>query len=480
MNIKILVSGIFIVFLPVMGSAGISGEVEKWFNDQNYANVTPAGSFKSQAGRMYTGGGISTRTSVEPIGPFLSVQSPRISGGCGGIDIYTGGFTHIDADQFVDSLKAIGKNAKSLAFMMALKIASSQFETTIGKIKGWADRFNQFQTDSCSAASKLIGFGVKQAGWLEGCIALRQAQFGEDRSKAQYNCTTNGKAGSTMDSATHEQKNKITFIDGNLTWHALMQDPYFRNDLDMAELIMNIVGTMIVDKGTGADPNPKIVAQIPNVIGTDYESEKFKNIFNAMYLGKSSGEPLKLVKCQNKNRNLDACKTVTSHQNVPVTWEGMKPRVDILLASITKKVKNGTPDLNAQEKGLIESTTLPIFRFISAATASETINYVDGDNPAEQFSDIVAREVVYRNLKNLIEKVEFRIENDKQNLSNSDDFKKFSKQVKDVLKGITQLQKQNANHEKTLRLMVDEIQKYERQILSKVHRPYIEAARFGN
>jgi hypothetical protein len=34
-------------------------------------------------------------------------------------------FSHINADQFVASLRAIGQNAKSLAMMMAIKIVTT-------------------------------------------------------------------------------------------------------------------------------------------------------------------------------------------------------------------------------------------------------------------------------------------------------------------------------------------------------------------
>lgn len=460
-------------------SASLSNDVGSWFDQQAYSNVTPAGSFETQAGRMYTGGGISARSYTEPVFDFVNIQAPRISAGCGGIDIYTGGFSYIDADQFVKSIRAIGQNAQSLAMMMAVKIVTPQLEDLMNKIKGYADKFNQFQTDSCQAASGLLEMGTQAMGWTENCISLRMETKGEDRSTALNNCTTGGKGGDSMPSS--QPKNKVAFIDGNLAWNALMQDPYFRNDLDMAELMMNVVGTVVMDKGSGSDPSPRVLARTRNLIGRDMDTEAFKNIFNAIYLGSKSGQSLNIYKCDSSDRsaNSDSCKTLTSPQNVPVNWQGIKPRIDALLASITQKVITGNGPFTSAEIGLIESTKLPIYRFISAATASDTIQFTGNANPAEEFGDLVAREIVLRNIKNLVFKVQYRIDNDKQHLGNTPEFKEYSDQLNSVLAGITQLQRENEANGKTIVEMQNRIVEYERKILPKIAKSYLDAAKFG-
>lgn len=460
-------------------TAALSTDVGNWFDQQAYSTVTPAGSFQTQAGRMYTGGGISARSYTEPVFDFVNIQSPKISAGCGGIDIYTGGFTYIDADQFKNSIRAIGQNAQSLAFMMAIKIVTPQLEDLMNKIKGYADKFNQFQTDSCQAASSLLEMGTQALGWTENCISLRMETKGEDRSTALNNCTTGGKGGDAAPAS--QPKNKVAFIDGNLAWYVLMQDPYFRNDLDMAELMMNVVGTVIMDKGTGSDPAPRVLARTRNLVGRDMDTEAFKNIFNAIYLGSKSGQSLNIYKCDSsdRNANTDSCKALTAPQNVPVNWLGIKPRIDALLASITKKVISGNGSFSAAEIGLIESTKLPIYRFISAATASDTIQFTGNENPAEEFGDIVAREIVLRNIKNLVAKVQYRIDNDKQHLGNTPEFKEYSDQLASVLAGITQLQRENEASGKTIVEMQNRIVEYERKILPKIAKSYLDAAKFS-
>lgn len=476
---KLSLSILFVFLTSSSSYASLNGEVDNWFTKQDYANVTPAGSFETQAGRMYTGGGISTRSQVSPVFELVNIQSPKISAGCGGIDIFTGGFSHINADQFVESLRAIGQNAKSLAMMMAIKIVTPQLEDLMNKVKGFADRFNQFQTDSCQAASALLETGTRAVGWTESCISLRMERLGETRAMAENSCTTGGKGLPSLTS--NETMNRKAFVEGNLVWNVLMQDPYFRNDVDLAEMIMNITGTVIMDKGTSNDPEPKVKAKVASIIGNDYTSEQFKNIFNALYLGRKSSETLTMYKCATGDRsaNIKSCTNLTTPQNVPVQWDGMKTKVDNILASITNKIVSGQGKFTPVEVGLIESTNLPIYRFISAATASDMYVYTSNNNPAEQFGSLIAQDIVLKNLQNLIEKVQFRVENDTNNLSDDKTFKEFAAQLKDVRIGLSQQQFRVEREAELIAKMQSDIIQYEKRILTRIQARYVDAAKFG-
>jgi conjugative transfer pilus assembly protein TraH len=380
----------------------------------------------------------------------------------------------------VQSIRAIGQNAESLAFMLAIKIVTPQLEDEMNKIKSFADKFNQFATDSCKAAGQVMEWGTAQMGWTEQCVQLRMTQNGEDRATAENNCTTGGKGGEQPANGT--PKNTVAFVQGNVAWNALMQDSYFRNDMDTAELMMNIMGTVVVDRGTGSDPQPKITAQTSNIIGKDFNSEDFKNILNALLLGNQTKDQLTIYKCDSGDRvaNIDSCMTLTAPQKITPNWIGIKPRIDALLASITQKIIAGTGSFSSDELGLIESTNLPVYRFISAATASDSIQFSGTDNPASQYSDLVAKDIVLRNIKSLVEKVRYHVENDQNNLSVSPTLKAYSKQLEEVLKGVTQLEDADNAQAKAVEEMQGKITKYERQILPRISKSYLAAAKFGN
>lgn len=143
--------------LPSVSSADTAAKVNSWFSNMNYATVTNPGVYEGQSARYATLGGVSTRAPITQPFNFINVQTPKFSAGCGGIDFFAGGFSAIDANQFVENLRAIGQNAQSLAFMLAIQIVSPQLSGVMEDINTWAQKLNQMNMDSCQAATALVG-----------------------------------------------------------------------------------------------------------------------------------------------------------------------------------------------------------------------------------------------------------------------------------------------------------------------------------
>jgi conjugative transfer pilus assembly protein TraH len=55
---------------------------------------------------------------------------PSVKAGCGGIDIFTGGFSFINTDQIVAAMKAAA-NGAAFVFDLAINAISSQIGTSI-------------------------------------------------------------------------------------------------------------------------------------------------------------------------------------------------------------------------------------------------------------------------------------------------------------------------------------------------------------
>ena len=462
-------------------NANISSEVNRWFASQDYANITNPQSVETQSGRMYTLGGVQTRNQVKQGFNFVNIQPPSVSAGCSGIDLYAGGFGFVNEEQFVQSLKAIGQNAKSLAFMMAIKIASSQLEDEIAKIQEWANKFNQFQIDSCSAASELLEIGTRQVGFTEGCVQLRMQRYGEERYQAQVACTTGGQSDDVMNKPNDPEMNKVVFTQGNLAWVVMMQDNYFRSNPELAEIMMNIMGTIVVDSTVkkGQQPQPKVTYALPSALGRGYTTEKFKGLFDYFYLGKESDQQLTYFACTVRTSNSTDCLDLKEVNKKP-THEGMKSKIDKVLLSVSNKVRSGS-DLTNEEKGVIASSSLPILRYISASTASSNFlnnNQTANINIADEFSQIIAYDLVINNIKGLIERANINAHNQQSGLSESSDFQKYKEQLEGVLSEITKLERENADRAETRIKMQERIQKYEKEILPKISPHYVDAANF--
>ena len=84
--------------------------------DSFYASVGGGSSFsgaalyQGQSANYFSGGGFSARAPIRNFN-LASVQAPSIRAGCGGIDLYAGGFSFINATQLITMLKNIGSSA---------------------------------------------------------------------------------------------------------------------------------------------------------------------------------------------------------------------------------------------------------------------------------------------------------------------------------------------------------------------------------
>ena len=164
--------------------ASIGSDVQNFFGDINYGNATAPGVYEGQTAGYFTGGGIYARTPVRNYS-LVNIQMPQFRAGCGGIDLFTGGFSFINSQQFVAMLRNIGSNATSLAFMLALQVVSPQIKGVLAEINDWAQKFNQSQINSCQAAGAALGGALSLFGADEqSCVVQRVSSLGEEIGRA--------------------------------------------------------------------------------------------------------------------------------------------------------------------------------------------------------------------------------------------------------------------------------------------------------
>ncbi|MFV3537544.1 conjugal transfer protein TraH, partial [Mycobacterium tuberculosis] len=100
--------------------------MNSYFNKSGAAaNVTGPTAFQGQSAGYYSGGSLWSRFPQKSINP-VSVALPSARGGCGGIDLFAGSFSFINADEIVAMLKATANNAIGFAFQLAIDSISAQ------------------------------------------------------------------------------------------------------------------------------------------------------------------------------------------------------------------------------------------------------------------------------------------------------------------------------------------------------------------
>lgn len=459
--------------------ADTAAKVNQWFNNMDYANVTGPGVYEGQTARYATLGGISTRAPITQPFNFINVQTPKFSAGCGGIDFYSGGFSAINADQFVQNLRAIGQNAQSLAFMLAIQIVSPQLSGVMEDINSWAQKLNSLNMDSCEAATALVGGTMDFFGAKEGnCTVKRMNDFGEDWSVANYNCTTGGEIKNTEGAGA--SPNEITFSKGNLAWSVLMQDPLFSNDLEFAEMILNITGTIIIADSNPSDDGESTIRFIdPTIDDNGSFTERGKNIYTAMLMGNEAAVNIQYYRCnQNRNADQDGCTRMTNNlQTLAPGWQGLKSRVRDEIVDIVEKIYDDQPLTNTQ-LGIVRSTRIPLYKYL-ASTAAYFPRGTNVGAITNDYTDLIAEDILLRNLSAVIEKARQAISSMPNNMGASDEAKDYRERLDKILKGIGKLKDENNNDADLYFAMQGRIQNYERAIMSRLSSGMVQSAMWG-
>ena len=139
--IKKIAVGLFL--LPFCLQADLNKDLNKFFNRYGASShVDSAEVYNGQKAGYFTGGGFVARGKVVNT-QLVSVNLPRFDAGCGGIDIFAGGFSFINHEQLITTLKSIASNAIGHAFMLGLEVVSPQTANITKQLQTWA---NNMQT----------------------------------------------------------------------------------------------------------------------------------------------------------------------------------------------------------------------------------------------------------------------------------------------------------------------------------------------
>lgn len=495
---KILTSALVIAALApsVVAQASLQSEMNQWFDDGGFTNSTGGGAYESQLGGFYHGGSMSARVPTRTIGGWVGVQPPKFEGGCGGIDMDLGGFSFVNKDQIVQQLRAIGQNAKALAFTMAIKYISAQLAGTMETIKGWADTLNGIQINSCDAAASMLQFAGDGIGEMmnkeaAGCIQVQVAKNGLTHDEARAACTSGGSRTATMNA----EANKRYFTQGNLAWYAMMQSEWLRNDLELAELLMSMTGTMIVnkvDQGASTVPEPIYYPPLVNEsIGADGSRStlSMKVALDGMIFGGTTSGlkgTVPILKCDSADRSATEGSCTKIANSGQPTWQamdtntGIKKQVRVAVDGIYSKIYTRDQALSAQEQALVRSSAVPIYRYILASASAFRINSSADDERLDKYLDVVSKEIVATSLAGMLDNVKFSLSMQKLNPKADADKQQYLKNVELVQSELMGIREDAQKEMDRVIEMMQLSQQYERVVVSRMSVGTFNSALFGH
>ena len=386
----------------------------------SFSNSSEAGGYQLQGAGYYTGGSFTARSKVVSVNP-VNITPPGIRAGCGGIDIYTGSFSHINTDQFIALLKAIPSNALGFAFQLALETMSPSIKGTLDQVQSIIDRINNVNLNSCDLAQGLVGGGLAMAGKTEAyCKTTANSQgWATDYARASAECKTGGKSTDYIKSANDVHGDQRP-VDINIAWEVLKKSPLLKdNNNEMAEFVQALTGTIIIKTPQNENSGPE-TSYKSNII---VKNETIKAILE--------GGPINILSCDDKDKCLNP-----SEKNITIAEDkGFKKKISKIMSEMVIKIASGEK-FESKHIDLVSKTSVPIHKAMIVRQAYfGSTSAASGINP-EYYSSLVAIDMLYNYLDEILKSVQEQAKQVKN--FDQENIDKFQKGVENARKELAE------------------------------------------
>jgi conjugative transfer pilus assembly protein TraH len=143
-----------LVFMMVM-LCTTQAQADSWLDDWVDAKtVTSPGYYQGQTRGYFTGGSYQARWHMNNES-IIDFQPPRIESGCGGINLFGGSVSFLDADRLADKLQSILQAAPAVAIDMAMKTLCKECSETIRSLEQLSNNLNGMMQSDCQSAKDL-------------------------------------------------------------------------------------------------------------------------------------------------------------------------------------------------------------------------------------------------------------------------------------------------------------------------------------
>jgi conjugative transfer pilus assembly protein TraH len=325
---------IFLLCIAVTPMASANW-VDDWFDMMNTTNPS---SYQSQERGFATAGGFQARMRVKTDN-LLTISPPRFNVGCGGIDIFMGGFSFLNADYIVEKFERIIRMAPALAFQVALNELSSTISEKVEGMEQVMNTLNSLQLDECQAAKGIVNFAADmyRSGPTDAIGSVA------DKVKDGYSNLFNDAKKDAEDKPGKAFKDGANKQPAGLKAELLKSGSYLKNIGDRFNL-----STSEID-------------QLRAIIG-DVEITLTDNIFNMQYKpGCIEATYEALVEKTPLTKTLAGACTETNGKNI-------KEKTDIFLNSIALKITtNRSTPPTPEEMEFINFVPYPVKHMLNVA-----------------------------------------------------------------------------------------------------------------
>lgn len=268
-------NSVIAVALALSGTMNANADIGTAMNDMfnTMSNYTQPGVFETQRRGVISGGSIVARNPIVST-DIISMQLPSFRAGCSGIDFFGGSFSFINADQFVQLMRAVAANAVGYAFQLALQTSCSGCMNVISKLQTIIQDLNSSFGNSCRLAQGIVtdtasalGMSVDTKSSLSSTLSGLASDIGE--------AFTASKGETPVEQQKSLPKAEQDKIMGNILWQQLNKNDINRliytssgNAYREYEEMMSVTGSIIIgkaeDDGEGEVAN-KVTTLLPKL-----------------------------------------------------------------------------------------------------------------------------------------------------------------------------------------------------------------------
>lgn len=349
--VGVALTSILVSVVPVSIKADVSGDLGNFFTSLGYdGNVSHGHAYETQAAGYYTGGSAMLRDRVQNL-QIIHIDAPSYRAGCGGIDLFAGGFSFVKSDQLVQFMKNIMSDSAGYAFNLALETSVPELAYTMQYIQGVAQKINNANINSCEMSQDLVGGLWPKVGAAQRKVCEdvgNQSNVFSDWAAARQQCSTQdgyntsmGQVGKDEDTKSYQ---KEVVSNKNLMWAAYQQNGFLSGDTELSEFFMSLSGTYIFDqKG-----NATVLAPMADS----------KNLSKAILEGGTA----EVYQCDESK----LCLNPTIRQITIKSDSALTAQVRDILMSLVISVQQDKP-LTDKQKGFLNATGLPVLKFIEVS-----------------------------------------------------------------------------------------------------------------
>ncbi|WP_445013844.1 conjugal transfer protein TraH [Vibrio cholerae] len=225
---------------------GLQAQMDKLFNEMS--NTTPPGVYETQRRGVISGGRLTSKTKIFDEN-LVSFAPPSWKAGCGGVDLFGGSLSFVNADQIVQLMRAVAANAKGYAFQLALDNVFPDGAKWIENFQKKVQELNQHLSNSCQLAQGLVtnpASSLDVAQKAGGIIKSAAIGLYEDIFSATSEKDGVSAPETTKQNAPQEYEKQI----GNILWKQFKKNgaaSWFQyGDNTLLEAIMSLTGTVII------------------------------------------------------------------------------------------------------------------------------------------------------------------------------------------------------------------------------------------